>query len=333
VTGAGSARRLRAGRRMSRRPPPMYRPAGPDDLPAAARVWSAALADYLGRLNQPTIEPDLEPIRRLLAHLLATDPSRFWVATRQPDERPAPGDVGMAGERVVGFASANVRGDLWFLAMLFVDPAEQAAGIGRALLDRVRDGADGLALGTATDSAQPISNALYARLGIVPRVPVLHLVGRVVGQPGLPDLRPGVRAVPFERLDASDVARAVDALDERLLGYARRPDHTWLAVDGRLGIAFREDGRTVGYGYASRVGRVGPVAAAEPDDLARFVGHILRAVPAAGAHSLWVPGSATDTVVALLGAGFELEPFPALLCWSRPFAPFDRYLPISLALI
>jgi hypothetical protein len=29
----------------------------------------------------------------------------------------------------------------------------------------------------------------------------------------------------------------------------------------------------------------------------------------------------------------RLEPFPILVCWSTPVAPFDRYLPISLALI
>jgi GNAT superfamily N-acetyltransferase len=333
VSGATDIRRLRGDRRSSRRPRPDYRPARPEDLPACARVWSAALSDYLGRLNQPTFEPDLEPIRRLLAHLLATDPARFWVATRRADDRPAPGAVGVDGQRVVGFASANVRGDLWFLAMLFVDPAEQAAGIGRSLLDRVRDDVDGLALGTATDSAQPISNALYARLGIVPRVPVLHLVGRLDGPAALPGLRTGVTPVPFERLDPIDIGAAIDALDERLLGHARREDHVWLESDGRTGIAFREGGRVVGYGYASPVGRVGPVAATETADLAAFVGHVMRAVPAAGAHSLWIPGAAGETVEALLHVGFRLEAFPALLCWTRPFAPFDRYVPISLALI
>jgi hypothetical protein len=35
----------------------------------------------------------------------------------------------------------------------------------------------------------------------------------------------------------------------------------------------------------------------------------------------------------LLEAGLRLEGFPALLCWTRPFASFDRYVPISLALI
>jgi Acetyltransferase (GNAT) domain len=307
----------------------------PDDLPASSRVWSAALSDYLGRLNQPTFEPDLTPIQRLLGHFLATDPDRFWVATRPaPDDRPAPGDVGAGGERIVGFGSATVRGTSWFLGMLFVDPGEQAAGIGRNILDRVRAGVDGLALGTATDSAQPISNALYARLGIVPRLPVLHLAGRVERPRALPALPPDVEAMPFDVLGTAESAAAVDAIDLALFGHTRRLDHEWLPTDGRIGVLYRDGrGEPVGYGYTTRVGRVGPVASVRPEDLAPLLAHLLGVVPPAGAQSLWVPGAAGATVESLLRAGFRLEPFPALLCWTRPFAPFERYVPISLALI
>ena len=37
---------------------------------------------------------------------------------------------------------------------------------------------DGRVLATCTDSAQPISNGLYATVGIVPRMPLFNLVGR-----------------------------------------------------------------------------------------------------------------------------------------------------------
>ncbi|HYM83569.1 MAG TPA: GNAT family N-acetyltransferase [Candidatus Dormibacteraeota bacterium] len=328
--GATIARSTR-GRRPARIE---YRPAELADLGACARVWSTALSDYLGRLGQPTFEPDLEPIRRLFAHLLETDPERFWVATRpSPDDRPAPGDVGARGERVVGFTSATVRGDVWFLGMLFVDPAEQATGIGRALLDRVMAGTEGLRLGTATDSAQPISNALYARVGIVPRLPALHLAGLIERPGAIPPLPAGVEAVGFGAVGPAELSDAFDRVDGRLLGYTRPADHAGRAVDGRVGVLFRDARREpVGYGYTTRVGRVGPVAALRPEDLAAFVGHLLGAVKANGAQTVWVPGAAGHTIQTLLRAGFRLEPFPALLCWTRPIAPFDRYVPISLAL-
>src|SRR4029079_14001170 len=80
--------------------------------------------------------------------------------------------------RVDGFIVALRRGSLWFLSMQFVRPGAQARGLGRQLLAGVWRGDSWTAArATATDSAQPISNGLYGSLGIVPRVPLLRLVG------------------------------------------------------------------------------------------------------------------------------------------------------------
>ena len=53
----------------------------------------------------------------------------------------------------------------------------------------------------------------------------------------------------------------------------------------------------------------------------------------AGAFSAWVPGAAGAAVATLLAAGLRLEDFPALVCWDRPFADFERYVPITLAVL
>ncbi|HYL41734.1 MAG TPA: GNAT family N-acetyltransferase, partial [Candidatus Binatus sp.] len=96
------------------------RPANEADLPACERVWRDGINDYLVRLGQLEVPEDNPGLRRLHAHTLATDPERFRVATRD-------------GE-VVAFGSAIRRGRVWFLSMLFVDPDEQARGVGRRLL-------------------------------------------------------------------------------------------------------------------------------------------------------------------------------------------------------
>jgi hypothetical protein len=64
-----------------------------------------------------------------------------------------------------------------------------------------------------------------------------------------------------------------------------------------------------------------------------IAGHLLRAVEPRGASALWVPAHADALFRGLLESGFRLEGFPALVCWDRPFAAFDRYVPISLALL
>ncbi len=342
-----------------------YRPGRADDLDACVRTWRAGLEGYQSRLGLPPVPDDLGPLRRLLAHTLATDPARFWVAVA-----PHAGGGGVAGEgggagsdgtldRVIGFSSATVREGLWFLAMLFVEPGVQAEGIGSALMDRAQAGLDvdpgGPAVpgpddpfesgittwGMCTDSLQPASNGLYASRGMLPRVPIWRLFGEPRRWSALPPLPASLESVPFEALAADGreghrrLADVVDALDREVTGAAHGADHAYLRRDGRAGFLVRErgTGRALGYGYGSAVGRLGPVAALDPALLPAILGTIVRETPALGPVAIWVPGTAAQATRALLAAGLRFDGFPALVCWSAPWHPFERYIPISLALV
>jgi GNAT superfamily N-acetyltransferase len=335
-------------------PPPLavtYRPAAEADLDDCTRIWRLGIEDYQARLNQPAMPDDLAPLSRLLAHLLTTDLDRFWVAS-------APDDDGRGTERVVGFASASLRDGLWFLAMLFVHPRFQADGIGQALLDRAQAGRDvdpgGPAIprpddpldsgihtwGMCTDAVQPISNGLYARRGMVPRIPIWRLFGEVRRWSGVPQLPDGLTAVPFEAVerDGPDgprrLAAILDEIDLGLLASTHQVDHAYLRRDGRVGFLARErSGRVVGYAYGSGVGRLGPVAALDPSLQPALIGMAIREAPALGAVALWVPGTAAEAMRGLLEAGLRIDGFPGMICWSRADHPFDRYLPISLAIV
>ena len=48
---------------------------------------------------------------------------------------------------------------------------------------------------------------------------------------------------------------------------------------------------------------------------------------------MWLGGAASDAIGVALAAGLRFEDFPLLLCWSRPFADFARYVPISPGLL
>jgi GNAT superfamily N-acetyltransferase len=304
------------------------RPARPADLPACERIWRDGLNEYLGRLGLPTVPEENPGLRRLHAHTLATDPQQFRVGTRR--------DHG-AAERVVAFGSAVQRGPVWFLSMLFVDPAEQARGLGRRLLGELSPGDLQATRATATDSAQPISNGLYASLGIVPRLPLLNAVGRPGpgwAPPPLPTsivvepLAGGGTAIP------PAVAAELAGLDREILGFEHSEDHAFALAERPSAFAYRDDrGRLAGYGYTSAVGRIGPVAVRDARLMAPVVGHLLTAVEPRGASAVWLPGSAAAAIELVLGAGLRFEDFPVLLCWSRPFADFERYLPLSPGLL
>jgi len=309
------------------------RPARSEDLDACAVIFRTAINDYTRPLGQIEVPEDPGPVTRLWAHTRSTDPERFVVATAEDD-------------RIVAFGSAVLRERLWFLSMLFVLPEVQGAGVGREILARILPVDRDTARATATDSAQPISNALYALHDIVPRIPLLNLTGLPLRPEAFGHLPSGVAAIPFDEIDggpataASDgIARGalrseLDTLDRELLGVAHSGDHAWLRGDGRHGWLYRgEDGHAIGYGYTSEAGRVGPVAARDPDLIAPILGHLTSAVVPRGAFTVWIGGPADRALVATLQAGFRLEAFPVLLCWDRPFGDFTRYLPISPGLL
>jgi len=345
-----------------------YRPGRDADLTACILTWKAGIEGYQSRFGLPPVPQDLGPLRRLLAHTLTTDPDRFWVAaipTGEGEPNDGPGEAGGssgsggAPERVVGFASATVRESLWFLAMLFVEPDAQAGGIGSALMDRAQAGRDvapgGPAVpgpdapfdtgittwGMGTDSAQPVSNGLYARRGMLPRVPVWRLLGEPRRWSAIPPLPATLESVPFETMAADGpegsrrLAGTVEALDREIVGISHPQDHEYLRRDGRTGFLVRErgTGRALGYGYGTSAGRLGPVAALDPALHPAILGTVVRETPVLGPVAAWVPGTAAEATRALLDAGLRLDGFPGLVCWSTPAHPFARYLPISLALV
>ena len=296
------------------------------DLVECNRIWREAIDAYLLPMGFPALPMDNPGLRRLHAHTLATDPTRFLVAERE--ERFGRG-------RIVAFGSAVERDELWFLSMLFVEPGQQARGLGRSLLRRMLpEPLDGRVLATCTDSAQPMSNGLYASLGIVPRMPLFNLVGRPRPRSSWPALPIDVAAEQVADAQAWRRDPEVGALDREILGFAHPQDHAFVLEEPRRAFAYRtRDGRLVGYGYAGDVGRVGPIAVRDSAMLAPVLGHLLAAVEPRGASSVWLPGDAGDAIGVAIRCGLRIDGFPILAGWSRSFADFTRYVPTSPGLI
>lgn len=80
--------------------------------------------------------------------------------------------VALAGEKVVGYATASVEGDLVHIISLAVLPQFRRRGIGRALLRRILGGAKALGLRGAILEAKrgnEAAEALYRSLGFAER--------------------------------------------------------------------------------------------------------------------------------------------------------------------
>ncbi len=314
----------------------------PVDIPACIDVFYESVDPLYAALDQQVPPRDPASLSRLITHLVDGDGERAWLA----ESPSATGDPNPP--RVLGFGTAWLRDTTWYLALLFVRPEAQAGGLGRRLLLRTfpggGDGADGARtdppatgpgmLATCVDSIQPISTGLYASYGIVPRVPLFTAIG--YPRPGsLPDLPRDVVATAFDALaPAVDLGETLAAIDRALLGFARPLEHRMWAREGRGGVLFRQapEGTPLGYGYAQRSGRIGPVALLDETLYPAVLGTLVGRVSPPGPYLVLVPGTNDRAVVALLRAGLRFEGFPGIVASTRPWPGLDRYLPASFAL-
>lgn len=276
-------------------------------------VFFHAMEDLDARRGQALQPRNAAPLEMHFEHLLETDPRSCWVAD----------DHG----RVVAFGVVMRRGAVAFLSFLFVEPSWQGRGLGRSVLDvcLLGLGAGVEQLATCAEANQPVSTGMYARSGLAPRLPIYLLRGEI-DDGVLPKLPAGVRRRSLE-------PGLVAALDLALFGYERPQDHAWWARERQSLLFVDEGGAVLGYGYAHRSGRIGPVAAAVPGLLPTFVGELVRTTPVLEGRQLVVPGPAIHALQPLLAAGLRIDGTPAVYCAREQEPAFDRYLPMSYALL
>lgn len=266
------------------------RPTAAEDLPELHEVFCSAIGELYHRHNLDAPSPPLDVFRLQHGHVLEHDPRRCRVAVEDG--------------RLVAYAAALARGDSWFLCSLFVRPDAHGRGVGTALLESVW-GESYAQRRTLTDAIQPVSNGLYARRGLVPATPALHLGGRPT-------------AMPDRSLEAADPdADALRALDLAAYGFDRAPDHVYWARHARRRLWLRK-GRPAAYAYVFPDGRIGPLAGASDADAAAALTSELARLDRA---SLVVPGSCTDVVAAAIACGLRFVRVPGLLLLSRGTAP------------
>ena len=253
------------------------------------------------------------PLEQHFRHLISSDPDSSIVA----DEHG----------HIVAFGIVSVRGRQGFVSFLFVTPEWQARGLGRAVLAECLRGAGDLErLATCAEADQPVATGLYASIGMAPRLPIYLLRG-AIGEGRLPELPPGIHARPID-------PEAVAELDRELLGFTRPGDHAFWGQHERRGwMLTAAGGALLGYGYAHRSGRLGPVAAVEAAHLPSLLGHLVRSTPVLEGWQAQVPGPAVAALRPLLAAGLRIDGSPAVYCADDPGPSFDRYLPMSFALL
>ena len=309
--GRAGARRHRRGARrcLSCAKPP------PADVPAMLDVFFRAVEDLDQRRGAPApAAQPAPPSSCTSAHLLATDPA-FVLRGRRPRAR----------RRLRRGHGARGR-CLPLVPLRRCRRGRGGARPGHRLGAAWRGAGTTVRLATCAEADQPVSTGLYASLGMAPRSPSTCSAA-ALDEDALPDCRRRAGASDRRRRPRRRAAPSATWI-VALLGY-RRPQRPRL-LGGRRAARLavrRRRWRPLGYGYAHPSGRLGPVAAAEPDDLPAMLGHLVRSVPVLEGRQAVVPGAATAALWPLAGgrpahrrharhllrgpAGPALRPLPA----------------------
>ncbi len=303
-----------------------FRTANDADAQVGSAIVTQALNDLAARQGRP---PRSAPDDHSAAfrHVIATGAERVWLA--------------VDGERPVAIGAVWIRGRLSFCGGLFVLPEWQGRGVGRALLERAFEGlpvAGGVAALTS-NAANPVSNGLYGRHGIYPLFALLHLTGpvAVAKSPWSPRPDRGLAAEPLSLAHLGELQE----IDGVVLETDRTIDHRWLiGVAQNPGWLARRRGRAVGYAYlggdgSEGVGAVGPVATVRAQDQGAVLQFALAELAQRGFRqaTVAVPGPNLAAQRLLWQAGFSFEGATGLLCASRPFGRFDRYVLVGNCLM
>lgn len=290
----------------------VVRPANVDELARAEELVARSINDLAVRHGFGSIATSRPP--DFQAFCLRDDPRGVWLAEDD-------------GE-IVGFALSWVCGRLWFLAELFVAPGRQGQGIGNALLDRTMLHAS--QAGTTEKSLitfafNVVSQGLYVRHGLFPRVPI-HLCS--IERESLARHAQGsaLRATPIGTT-AADL-ETLRQIDVATLGVSREKHHRYLLGDPRMEGVFLEDGdEPVGYAYVAATGHIGPLAVRHGHAMPGAFRAALAMAVAGNAKqiSAFVPGTSDALAIAASqGMRFTL---PMVLMSTHDCGDWTRYLP------
>lgn len=282
---------------------PTVRPAHRRDLPLLGAIFRAADADFahLADADSPEARAVDAEVAADVGLSLDAHPADAWVAA--------------AGDRIIGFAAATVRGRHWHLTYLFVRPEWQGRGLGGRLLAALHTAARrrGCDVFTTEPSADARGLRSYLKLGMLPAPPALLLDAT---DPVFPPLlwQDGLEATALSADDEASL-NTVGDIDIAVRGVRRPEDiRRWLS-EGATGLLLLDRRSAVPVGYLLLRGeypgiwRFGPAAAIDPTRTAALIARAL--------HAAAVP--------PLLAAGFRPTRLAPLLA-TAPIGRWDRYV-------
>jgi ribosomal protein S18 acetylase RimI-like enzyme len=292
--------------------PIIYRPARAQDLERANELVVRSINDLAQRHGFGAMAAVRAPYFSMFS--LNDDPDGLWVAEDAGD--------------ILGFAFSWACDDLWFLAQLFVSPGDQGRGVGQTLLKLTLEHAQKTKAANRaliTFSFNSVSQGLYIRHGLFPRLPIYNLsVGRDVLMSRLRGAQ--LRCVPLEA--ASGHLQSLAGIDAATLGVSREKHHRYLIDDSATrGVLLYAGDDCAGYAYVAD-GHIGPLAVTQRANLGAAFTTALNLAAEIGSSqvSAFIPGTNAEAMSLAVEHGMRITS-PMVLMSTHEFGEWTRYLP------
>jgi len=234
------------------------------------------------------------------------------------------------GDKLVGYTSALVRGQQWYLSQLFVHPRYQDKGVGRQMLERVWQDSPSMTHSLCTFAYNMQAVGIYSRFGMAPLcdLPWLHADPKKTRQ-----LQPtGLKIIDSHtRADL----KWLNELESKIRGYAHPQEwKLWLSNEKYKLYFFTNHGKKIGYGMILNNMAIAPVGVISPEYMIDVMTEMIRlAKPKKGKKiMLWCPTQNIKLYRFLIEIGFrasELEIFMS----DTPYPDWQRYVPATLAVL
>jgi GNAT superfamily N-acetyltransferase len=268
------------------------------DAEGALDATVAAFEDLARRFNEPPETPP-DPAVALLRyrHLIRTDPAGAWVVE---DE-----------QGIGGCALALRREDVWGLSLLIVRPDLQSSGVGRELLARAHEYAEGARGRIILSSQDSRAIRAYSRLGLQAH-PCFWATGTARGivDPGV--TRAGTAAdIPF-----------TEVVDRHVRGAAHGVD-----IDAQLQMGARMLISERGYAMLSSTGSLRLLAALDDDGARELLRTAFLRAPDGEASAEWLSSAQQWAIEECRDAGLELRTDRGAVFLDGDVGPFSPYLP------
>ncbi len=282
---------------------PVVRLARPEDAGPCGRICFAAFANISAHHAFPRDFPSEEEAIGLFDFMLA-----------RPDVHVV---VAEMDDRIVGSNALWEQTPIAGVGPITVDPAQQNAAVGRALMRHVLDRAERLGhrgVRLCQSAYHGRSLALYTKLGFQVRQPLTVFQGPAIGAE-----LPGRAVRPAAEGDLDACAR----LHERLHGYSRAGELATVLGRGTARVV-EHGGRITG--YASDIGFFGHAVGEADEDVMALIG----AAEAFGGPGIQVPSTNVALMRWCLEHGLRIVQPMTLMSQGFYAEPQGAYLPSVL---